>query len=250
MRVGIVTGGASGIGYGIVRHLLEEGMAVVAMDWDREACATAEKEIGTNANARIVIGDAGSEEGASLAVATAMDAFGGLDLLCNNAAVHPLETVEDHRIESWRETFRINVEGTMLCSQKALPHLKESGRGSIVNMGSIAGIVPYATGGAYAASKAAIVALTKVLALEAGPHGVTVNCICPGAIRHRADHDRDPSPPAHIPIGRYGTVRDVAQMVSFLASDAARYLTGSVITLDGGAIAGRERRSRGRRGRT
>jgi NAD(P)-dependent dehydrogenase (short-subunit alcohol dehydrogenase family) len=109
--------------------------------------------------------------------------YGRLDLLCNNAAVHPLEFVEEHALETWSETFRVNVDGTMLCSQLALPHMKRQKSGTIVNIGSISGLVPYAGGSAYAASKAAIIMLTKVLALEAGPHGVRVNCICPGSIR-------------------------------------------------------------------
>jgi 3-oxoacyl-[acyl-carrier protein] reductase len=195
---------------------------------------------------RVIVGDIGTPEGAALAIDTAVAEFGRLDLLCNNAAVHPLESIEEHDLESWRETFRVNVDGTMLCSQRALPHMKAAGGGTIVNMGSIAGQVPYATGAAYAASKAAIATLTKTLALEAGPFGVTVNCICPGAIRHRAGDAADTAPPAHIPVGRHGRIADVASMVTYLASEAAGYVTGSVIVLDGGATAGRVRQSRRR----
>lgn len=239
----MVTGGAAGIGLEIVRHLANDGMAVVAIDRDTAACEAARKTLADTKNrVHIVTGDIGTPEGARLAIDTAIKTFGRLDLLCNNAAVHPQETIEDHDLETWRETFRVNVDGAMLCSQLALPHMKRQGRGAIVNIGSIAGHAPYAGGGAYATSKAAVAMLTKVLALEAGPHGVTVNCISPGSIRHRADSsDQDGAAPAHIPIGRYGKPADVAHMVAYLASEEASYLTGAVIVLDGGATAGRAR---------
>jgi len=101
-----------------------------------------------------------------MAIETSIGTYGRLDLLCNNAAVHPLGLVEEHALETWRETFRVNVDGTMLCSQLALPHMKRQKSGAIVNIGSISGLMPYACGSAYAASKAAIIMLTKVLALE------------------------------------------------------------------------------------
>lgn len=244
-RVAVVTGAGSGIGLAIARHLAGEGMAVVAADWDGDALENARGILVGEAGERaaLVKADVGTAEGAAQAIDAAVNAFGRIDLLCNNAAVHPLERIEDHDLESWRETFRVNVDGYMLCAQKALAHMKGAGRGTIVNMGSISGRMPYATGGAYAASKAAIEMLTRVLAIEAGPYGITVNCIAPGSIRHRPGRaESDNAPPEGIPIGRRGTTDDVAPLVSYLASDAARYMTGSVIVLDGGATAGRVRR--------
>ncbi|MDX1483028.1 MAG: SDR family NAD(P)-dependent oxidoreductase [Alphaproteobacteria bacterium] len=242
-RVAVVTGGASGIGYAIARHLAGEGMSVVAADRDGGACSAASAAGDETGRLRFVEADIGSEDGARHAIDSAVETFGRLDLLCNNAAVHPLELIEDHDPGTWRETFRVNVEGTMLCSQRALPYMKQHGRGAIVNIGSISGLSPYATGGAYAASKAAVAMLTKVLAVEAGPYGITVNCIAPGSIRHRpGSASEEQSPPENIPIGRRGTTADVAHMVSYLASEAAGYLTGAVIVLDGGATAGRTRR--------
>ncbi|HTI85943.1 MAG TPA: SDR family oxidoreductase [Alphaproteobacteria bacterium] len=240
-RAAVVTGGASGIGLAIVRHLAGEGMSVVAADRDEAACAEARKAlVQFGDRVRVVVADIGTPEGANAAVQTAVKEFGRIDLLVNNAAVHPIETIEEHSFETWRETFRVNVDGAMLCSRAALPHMKRQGRGVIVNMGSVSGEVPYATGGAYGASKAAIALMTKVLAVEAGPYGVRVNCISAGTIRHRAEtYGTADQKPAHIPIGRAGSTGDVAQLVSYLASDAASYLTGAVITLDGGATAGR-----------
>jgi NAD(P)-dependent dehydrogenase (short-subunit alcohol dehydrogenase family) len=244
-RAAVVTGGAAGIGVEIVRHLAGEGMCVVAIDRDSAACARAKRSLAMGEDrVRIITGDIGTPDGARLAIQTSIDVYGRLDLLCNNAAVHPLELVEQHKLETWSETFRVNVDGTMLCSQLALPHMKRQKSGAIVNIGSISGLVPYARGSAYAASKAAIIMLTKVLALEAGPYGVTVNCICPGSIRTQVSPDEAIEEiPTHIPIGRYGKPTDVAHLVSYLASEAASYVTGSVIVLDGGATAGRSRRS-------
>jgi len=244
-RAAVVTGGAAGIGLEIVRHLAGEGMCVVAIDRDTAACTRAQRILATSENrVRIITGDIGTPDGARLAIETSIDMHGRLDLLCNNAAVHPVELVEEHKFETWSETFRVNVDGTMLCSQLALPHMKRQKSGAIVNIGSISGLVPYASGGAYAASKAAIIMLTKVLALEAGPYGVTVNCICPGSIRTQVSPDASIEEiPTHIPIGRYGKPTDVAHLVSYLASEAATYVSGSVIVLDGGATAGRSRRS-------
>ena len=234
-RVAVVTGGAGGLGLEIVRHLHDRGMAVVSADCDRRATESGQAAF-AGEPVRFLAADIGTEDGARAAIEAAIEDFGRIDLLCNNAAIHPAETIEDHALETWRETFRVNVEGAMLCSRSALAAMKRAGGGAIVNIGSISGLVPYAGGGAYAASKAALAMLTRVLALEAGPHGIRVNCICPGSIRAAAPSGERP---AHIPVGRHGTPADVANMVAFLASEEASYLNGAVITLDGGATAGR-----------
>lgn len=246
-KTAVVTGGAAGIGLEIVRHLAAEGMAVLAADRDGDACARATDSLAAYKDrVRVIVADIGTPDGARAAVDGAVAAFGRLDLLCNNAAAHPFEMVDGHSLDSWRETFRVNVDGTMLCSQAALPHLRNQGGGSIVNIGSISGVLSYAGGAAYAASKAAVAMLTKTMALEVGPYGIRVNCICPGSIRHDAAQGPSDDKPAHIPLGRYGTPADVAHLVSYLASDKAGYMSGAVITLDGGATAGRARASKRR----
>lgn len=237
--VAVVTGGAHGLGLEIVRHLAREGASVVAADRDPQFCDEARVSLAEfGERIRVVEADIGTLEGASATIQSAIDSFGQLDLLCNNAAVHPLSSIEDHALESWRETFRVNVDGSMLCSKIAIPHMKRRGVGSIVNIGSISGLVPYAEGGAYAASKAAVIMLTKTLSLEVAPFGITVNCICPGSLRLATDK---PLENAKIPIGRVGLPEEVAPLVSYLASKAARYMTGAVLVLDGGATAGRTR---------
>ena len=240
-RSSVVTGGASGIGLGIVRHFLALGGSVVAVDRDAQACASARAALAEFGDRITVVeADIGSEHGAASAVDAALQSFGSLDLLCNNAAYHPLETIEAHKLDTWRETFRVNVDGTMLCCRAAIPPMRQQGYGTIVNIGSVSGVSPYETGAAYAASKAAVAMLTRALALEVGRYGITVNCIAPGSIVHRAGADTDAEAP-NIPMGYHGRSSDVAEMVAFLASNAARYMTGATLVLDGGATTGRRR---------
>src|ERR1700677_2576302 len=149
-RVAVVTGGANNIGLEIVRRLSSDGMAVVSVDWDAAAGAAAASSFAPGGNVRFLTGDIGTPEGAQLGIDAAIATFGRLDVLCNNAALHPLEGIEEHALTSWRETFRVNVDGTMLCTKFALPHMRRLGGGSIVNMGSVSGLVPYALGSAYA----------------------------------------------------------------------------------------------------
>jgi hypothetical protein len=117
-RAAVVTGGARGIGLEIVRHLAEDGMCVVAIDRDSDACIQARRTLAMGEDrVRIITGDIGTLDGARMAIETSFEIYGRLDLLCNNAAVHPLELLEEHALETWSETFRVNVDGTMLCSQ-------------------------------------------------------------------------------------------------------------------------------------
>lgn len=238
-QVAVVTGGASGIGLGIARRLAEQGKAVVAADWNAAACADAAASLdGYRDRTAVVEADVGTEAGAAKAVETAITRFGRIDLLCNNAAIHPIATIEEMDLEAWNEAFRVNVTGAFLCSRRALPHMKRQGAGTIVNIGSVSGVAPYVGGGAYAVTKAALAMLTRVLALEAGPFGITVNCIAPGSIRHRSEAGGST---AHIPVGRGGAIDDVASLVTYLASAEAGYMTGATLVLDGGATAGRKR---------
>jgi 3-oxoacyl-[acyl-carrier protein] reductase len=214
-------------------------MAVVAADWNAAACAGAVVSLDDYRDRTVVIeADVGTDAGATKAIGTAINRFGRLDLVCNNAAIHPMATIEEMDLAVWNEAFRVNVSAAFLCSKLALPYMKEQGAGTIVNIGSVSGVSPYVGGGAYAVTKAALAMLTRVLALEAGPFGVTANCICPGSIQHRTEGTGSA---AHIPVGRAGTIDDVASLVMYLASAEARYMTGAILVLDGGATAGRQR---------
>lgn len=232
-RTAIVTGGAAGIGLGIVRRLLDDGMNVLAADRNPESCDAARRML-DGRSAHVMEADVAIEQQTEAVVEETLARFGGIDLLCNNAGVRHIAPLAEICLADWRESFQVNVDAALLSARAVLPAMQEQGGGVIVNIGSISGSVPYAGGGAYAASKAALAMLTRVLAMELGPLGIRVNCIAPGSI------DRNGGLSAsHIPIGRAGVPQDVALLVSYLASNEASYLNGAVIVLDGGATAGR-----------
>ena len=238
-RAAIVTGGAAGIGLDIVRRLLDDGMNVVAADRNPQACDAARRLL-VGRTAHVMEADVAVEEQANEVVEEALRRFDGVHLLCNNAGVRHIAPLADISFADWRESFRVNVDAALLTARAALPAMRKEGSGVIVNIGSISGVAPYAGGGAYASSKAALAMLTKTLAVEFGPLGIRVNCIAPGSI----DRDGGALSSSHIPVGRAGTPHDVASLVSYLSSDEASYLTGAVIVLDGGATAGRTRPGR------
>ena len=239
-RAAIVTGGAAGIGLGIVQRLLDDGMNVLAADRNPDACDAARRLL-EGRPAHVMEADMADEEQVREVMDEALVHFGRIDLLCNNAGVRHIAPLADISLTDWQESFRVNVDAALLGARAVLPAMREQGSGVIVNIGSISGLAPYAEGGAYAASKAALAALTKVMAMEFGPLGVRVNCIAPGSIDRNGTGEMSSS---HLPIGRAGTPHDVASLVSYLASDEASYLNGAVIVLDGGATAGRTRPGR------
>ena len=239
-RAAIVTGGAAGIGLGIVQRLLDDGMNVLAADRNPNACDAARRLL-EGRPAHVMEADMADEEQVREVMDEALVHFGRIDLLCNNAGVRHIAPLADIPFADWQESFRVNVDAALLGARAVLPAMREQGSGVIVNIGSISGTAPYAEGGAYGASKAALIALTRVMAMEFGPLGVRVNCIAPGSIDRNGTGEMSSS---HIPIGRAGTPHDVASLVAYLASDEASYLNGAVIVLDGGATAGRTRPGR------
>ena len=239
-RAAIVTGGAAGIGLGIVQRLLDDGMNVLAADRNPDACDAA-RRLFEGRLAHVMEADVAIEKQTNGVIEEACARFGGVDLLCNNAGVRHISPLADISLDDWRESFRVNVDAALLGARAVQPAMREQGGGVIVNIGSISGVAPYAGGGAYAASKAALAMLTRVLAMEFGPLGIRVNCIAPGSIDRKGTGELSSS---HIPIGRTGVPGDVASLVSYLASDDASYLNGAVIALDGGATAGRTRPGR------
>ena len=214
-------------------------MNVLAADRDPSACKAA-RRLFEGRTVHLMEADVAVEEQTGTVVSEAIARFGSVNLLCNNAGVRHIAPLIDIPLSDWQESFRVNVDAALLTARAALPTMREQGGGVIVNIGSISGVAPYAEGGAYAASKAALMTLTKVLAMEFGPLGIRVNCIAPGSI----DRGSGELSSSHIPIGRAGTPHDVASLVSYLASDEASYLNGAVIVLDGGATTGRIRPGR------
>jgi NAD(P)-dependent dehydrogenase (short-subunit alcohol dehydrogenase family) len=238
----IVTGGARGIGRSIAEAFSHLGDQVVVVDRDEAALAVLRAEAGRFPGpVALVAGDVGTTDGAQRAAGAALERSGRIDVLCNNAGVRPVGPFLDLEPERFEEALRVNVGGIYQCCRAVLPHMLEQRQGVVVNIASISGLLGYAGGSAYATSKAAAVMLTRILALEFGGAGIRVNCICPGSIDAQGTPGAPPPAAPSVPVGRKGRVDEVASMVLYLASDAAAFVNGAVLTLDGGITAGRPR---------
>ncbi|SNB47176.1 glucose 1-dehydrogenase [Geobacter sp. DSM 9736] len=241
-KVAIVTGGAQGIGKGIVKRLLQEGMSALIADMDGEAAEEAAAEyvrLGEVAGAQA---DVGNEADVERMVREAVSRFGRLDLLVNNAGIasHDWGPVERLDLVTWNRVITVNLTGVFLCSKYSIPHLRKT-KGSIVNIASTRALQSEPDTEPYSASKGGVVALTHALAMSLGPE-IRVNCISPGWIDvgdWKKGGRRDtamlrPEDHAQHPAGRAGSPEDVAEMVLYLASPGAAFVTGQNLIIDGG----------------
>jgi 3-oxoacyl-[acyl-carrier protein] reductase len=241
-KVALITGGASGIGEATAKRFAAEGVTVVIADIDDAGAARVAAEIGSRALA--VHGDITRPESAAEMVARAIDRFGRLDVLHNNAASGAAGRIADLDDDSWSRTVQLNLTGHFLVTRAALPHMLERGAGAIVNMATAAAVTVEEGIGAYAAAKAGVIALTRQVAVEYGRRGVRANCICPGAIATpptlafaRAVEGVRERMEAANPLRRLAQPEEVAAVVVFLASDDASFVNGATIMVDGGATA-------------
>lgn len=241
-RRAIVTGGSSGIGLCIVEQLLAEGVAVCILDMQEPAPDTAGGSL-DSAMPLFFRTNVADPEAVARAVSDAAESMGGLDIVVNNAGITRKGRVEDISSADWRSTFSVNVEGVMNVCQAAIPHLKTSENGRIINAASFAAIVPSVGGAAYAASKNAVITLSRVLASELAPWAITVNSYAPGMIPTamngfaQLDAEAVSRKLAQVSLNRWGSAQDIASLISYLSSDFARYITGSLIDISGGKIA-------------
>jgi 2-keto-3-deoxy-L-fuconate dehydrogenase len=248
-RTAVVTGAARGIGRAIVERFLDEGASVLMTQRSIAAGEEAYAELAREHPGRVAFHAADIRDPASVAglMDAAVKRFGALDILCNNAGIGLLRSVHETSDEEYELVMDTNVRGVFLACRHAIPRMLERGRGSIVNIGSVAGSVGFERDGAYCASKGAVLALTRQMALDYSSRGIRVNCVCPGFVetvmmRRFIDSHEDPAPVrerivAMHPIGRVGRPEEVAGAAAFLASDDASFVTGTSLPVDGGLLA-------------
>ena len=236
-RVAVVTGSARNIGRAIALRLASGGAAVIvnARRSAGEAEAVAEEIRQMGGRAAVAMADVGDPVAAAGLVAAAVERFGRLDILVNNASVRREVDFASLEYAEWREILATTLDGAYLCSRAALPHLTASGVGAIVNIGGLSSHTGAARRAHISAAKAGLAGLTRALGRELAPHRITVNCVAPGMI----DTTRTGPEPAHYagrtpPVGRRGTPEEIAALVRFLCGPDARYITGQTIHANGG----------------
>ncbi len=238
-KIAIVTGGAHGIGRAIVKSFLEKGFSVIIADIDREAGEETAAEYAKYGPLLFIPADVSVEDDVIALVDGAVDNFGYLDVLVNNAGISRNMPVEKLSMEDWNLVIGVNLTGPFLCAKYASPHLMKRS-GCIINIASTRAFMSERDTEAYSASKGGIVALTHSLALSLGPD-VRVNCISPGwietsALRKRGNSGPELTEADHLqhPAGRVGKPEDISSLVSFLASEEASFITGANFMVDGG----------------
>lgn len=247
-KVALVTGGTSGIGEATALLLAREGAKVCVTGRNLErGRAVAERILNDGAAAMFVRADVRSAADCNRAVEETLSAFNRLDILFNNAGVFHAHTVVECTEEEWDLQLDSNLKGTFLMSKAVLPHMIEWRRGTIINNSSGWGLAGGDAAVAYCASKGGVVLLTKAMAIDHGPQGIRVNCICPGDVltpmlpedaRMRGLKWEDYLVGcAKRPLGRIGTAEEIAKAVLFLASDDSSFMTGAALVVDGGGIA-------------
>lgn len=243
-RVVIVTGSASGIGKATAERFGHEGARVACLDVKIEgAQATAEAIRSAGGEADAVRCDVSDVAQVHAAVDGVVARWGKLDVLSNVAGIGGFHRTTDVTLDVWNRFLAVNLTGTFLMCQRALPHILAT-KGAVVNVGSVAGLKSHPYSAAYCASKGGVVMMTKALAVEYGRKDVRINCVCPGGIETPIIADFQAAswvPPQQLmriaPLGRMGWPKEVAGTIAFLASDDATYINGAAIVVDGGMVA-------------
>lgn len=242
-KVAIVTGAGRGIGHDVALLLAKEGADLVVNELDGNLGNDLLNEIKkqTGKTAVLVTGDVSQEEVANKLAETAVQVFGKLDILINNAGISPKLPFWEITSEQFDHVMAVNTRSVFLCTKAAFEPMKKNGKGNIVNLCSTAGIYGSVNSAAhYSASKGGILGLTNTLSMQMGPYNINVNCVAPGridtAMTRMLSENQINAIISKIPLGRLGTTEEVASVIVFLASDAASYLNGNCIEITGGYL--------------
>jgi NAD(P)-dependent dehydrogenase (short-subunit alcohol dehydrogenase family) len=248
-KVAIVTGSSKGIGQAIAQTFAQEGARVVICSRASSAAegeAVAAHIVKAGGEAIFRQTDVADIDQAQQLVEATLERWGRLDILCNNAGVGLLRTVEDTTAAEWRDMMAINLDGAFHCCKFTVPAMRRNGGGSIINIASVASFVGFKADAPYCASKGGLLMLTRQMALDYAPENIRVNAVCPGFIHtyqleQYLGQQADPEAAwaevlAHHPMGRIGTVDEVAAAALFFASDESSFVTGADLAVDGGLL--------------
>jgi NAD(P)-dependent dehydrogenase (short-subunit alcohol dehydrogenase family) len=249
-KTAVITGAGSGIGRAMVFKFLEAGAAgVVAVDRQADLAESLRADCPAEQRGRLesVRGDVATEDAAREFTRVALDRFGGLDVLVNNAGVSVVKPLHEHTPEEWDAVMDTNVKAIYWAARHVIPVMIRRGGGVILNAGSISGVVGIPLQGAYAPSKGAVHQMTRQMAIEYAPHKIRVNAICCGTVdtplvRRSAEDSGDPEAfwvmlRAGHPVGRVATAEEIADFYVYMASDRATFFTGATVMIDGGFTA-------------
>ncbi|MFD3163635.1 glucose 1-dehydrogenase [Herpetosiphon sp. NSE202] len=245
-KVAIVTGASRGIGEAIAQHFAQAGAKVVVCARKLESLQTVADSINQAGGTALAVAcHTGKREQVQAVVEQALAAWGRIDIVVNNAATNPhFGPLLNSDAAQWDKTYEVNVKGYFWLIQATAEAMQAQGGGAIINVASVAGLQPATAMGIYSISKAAVIAMTKQLAQELGPFNIRVNALAPGLIKTKFssalwdNEDLNQKIVAGTPLGRIGTVDEVAAAALYLASDAAAFTSGTVLTMDGGSLVG------------
>jgi len=239
VKVAVVTGAARGIGLAIAKRFLAEQWRVALLDIDGETLARAEKSLADPDRVLAIVCDVAQPQQVQAAIERVMAGYRRIDALVNNAGIAVFKPLLETSFEEWARVLAVNLSGPFICTQACAPYMLKSGGGSVVNIGSISGVRASTLRVAYGTSKAGLSHLTKQQAAELGNLGIRVNAVAPGPVdtaMAKQVHTPDIRADYHdaIPLNRYGTEAEIAEAVWFLCSDAASYVNGQTLAVDGG----------------